>query len=379
MNKMHVASIIFLITLSLLIIPQATISNDPSVHFDSSPTTTWYTNAPYQYVATISSPYNWTLKTDATLHMSGGNIANDTSSQTIFGILTTGSYWVNISISYHNSTGKTTLLTYQNYTLNIVNKPFIYSTPETFFYPDSTYNYTYEVNQGNITGHSSGMKLNKTSHTLSEYLTGTSYAFFITVSDKNGTYTQDWGVSSNDLSTMTFDALIGSGIVNVTAPITGIGVNDTTIFLNGSPVFTSIGLTHPYWLDIYNTTYYTLSTNSNTTQPATIYFNSLIPGTFYNMVMIYNNGATAKLLKTVTIDSSGIVSFTYNASNMPLDPVFELLPYTYTHSTTPQKKVSYNYIHIATILTIGIFAMIFVVYFLRRDEGKGGNRSYRKI
>ena len=35
--------------------------------------------APYQYVATISSPYNWTLKTDATLHMSDGNIANDTA------------------------------------------------------------------------------------------------------------------------------------------------------------------------------------------------------------------------------------------------------------------------------------------------------------
>ena len=148
MNKMHVASIIFLITLSLLIIPQATTSSDPSVHFDSSPTTTWYTNAPYQYVATISSPYNWTLKTDATLHMSDGNVANDTASQTIFGILTTGSYWVNISISYHNSTGKTTLLTYQNYTLNIVNKPFIYSTPETFFYPDSTYNYSYKSIKG---------------------------------------------------------------------------------------------------------------------------------------------------------------------------------------------------------------------------------------
>ena len=100
MNKMHVIPVIFLITLSLLIIPQATTSSDPSVHFDSSPTTTWYTNAPYQYVATISSPYNWTLKTDATLHMSNGNIANDTASQTIFGILTTGSYWVNISISY---------------------------------------------------------------------------------------------------------------------------------------------------------------------------------------------------------------------------------------------------------------------------------------
>ena len=132
MNKMHVVSIIFLITLSLMIIPQTSASNDPSVHFDSSPTTTWYNQTPYQYVVTISSPYNWTLKTDATLHMSDGNIANNTASQTIFGVLSTGSYWVNISISYHNSTEKTTLLTYQNYTLNIVNKPFIYSTPETF-------------------------------------------------------------------------------------------------------------------------------------------------------------------------------------------------------------------------------------------------------
>ena len=74
MNKMHVSSLIFLITLSLLIIPQTSASNDPSVHFDSSPTTAWYTNAPYQYVATISAPYNWTLKTDANLHMSDGNV-----------------------------------------------------------------------------------------------------------------------------------------------------------------------------------------------------------------------------------------------------------------------------------------------------------------
>ena len=374
MNKMHVASIIFLITLSLLIIPQATTSSDPSVHFDSSPTTTWYTNTPYQYVATISSPYNWTLKTDATLHMSDGNIANDTASQTIFGMLSTGSYWVNISISYHNSTGKTTLLTYQNYTLNIVNKPFIYSTPETFFYPYTTYNYTYAVNQGSITNYSFGMTLNKTSHTLSEYLRGrTSYSFFITISNGNGTYTQEWGVSSNNLSVMSFDAMIGSGIVNVTAPITGIGVNDTTVFLNGSPIFTSFGLTHTYWLDIYNNTYYNLSTNSNQTQPAIIYFNSLIPGNFYNLYMIYNNGSSEKVIKTVPASYAGTISFTYNASNMPLDPVFEILPF---HTKTP--AIYYSHISIIEII-LGVSVITFVILALGYIDIGDKNKSYRKI
>ena len=379
MNKMHVASIIFLITLSLLIIPQATTSNDPSVHFDSSPTTTWYTNAPYQYVATISSPYNWTLKTDATLHMSDGNVVNDTASQTIFGMLSTGSYWVNISISYHNSTGKTTLLTYQNYTLNIVNKPFIYSTPETFFYPDSTYNYTYEVNQGNITGHSSGMSLNKTSHTLSEYLTGTSYTFFITVSDKNGTYTQDWGVSSNDLSAMTFDALIGSGIVNVTAPITGIGVNDTTIFLNGTPVFTSIGLTHPYSLNIVNNLYYTISTDSQASQDATIFFNKLASGTSYRIYLIYDNGTFNDYVSSATVPVSGILSFTYVPATMQLDPIVDLIPYTAPPPQPPAKQIippAQNYVNYlesisGILLLIGLLAIFMMgILYLKRSEAK---------
>ena len=379
MNKMHVASIIFLITLSLMVIPQATTSSDPSVHFDSSPTTTWYTNAPYQYVATISSPYNWTLKTDATLHMSDGNIANDTASQTIFGILATGSYWVNISISYHNSTGKTTLLTYQNYTLNIVNKPFIYSTPETFFYPDSTYNYTYEINQGNITGHSSGMKLNKTSQTLSEYLTGTSYAFFITVSDKNGTYTQDWGVSSNDLSTMTFDALIGSGIVNVTAPITGIGVNDTTIFLNGTPVFTSIGLTHPYSLNIVNNLYYTISTDSQASQDATIFFNKLASGASYRIYLIYDNGTFNDYVSSATVPASGTLSFTYVPATMQLDPIVELISYTAPPPQQPAKQIippTQNYVNYlesisGILLLIGLLAIFMMgILYLKRSEVK---------
>ena len=60
--------------------------------------------------------------------MSGGNMANDTAAQTVFGILSTGSYWVNISITYHNATNVTTLLIYQNFTLTVLNKPYIYST-----------------------------------------------------------------------------------------------------------------------------------------------------------------------------------------------------------------------------------------------------------
>ena len=208
------------------------------MHFDSSPITTWYNETPYEYAASISVPYNWTLKTNASLHMSGGNTVNDTAAQTVFGVLSTGSYWVNLSITYHNATNVTTLLIYQNFTLTILNKPYIYSTPETFFYQDSTYNYTYEINQGNITNYSSGFTLNKTAHTLSEYLSETSYSFFLTVSDKNGSYTQDWGVSTNGISNYTFVANLNGTVIDVNSIFAQLGVNNTSIYMASSPVLT---------------------------------------------------------------------------------------------------------------------------------------------
>ena len=247
--------------------------------------------------------------------MSDGNTANNTVSQSIYGVLSTGSYWVNVSISYHNATGVLVQLTHQNFTLHIVNKPYIYSTPETFFYPFSTYNYTYSTNQGNITAYSSGFALNKTSRTLSEYLTGSSYSFYLTVSDKNGTYTQDWGVSTSDISRTSFSVIIGSGTVQITAPLFGIGVNNTTVFLNGSAIFTSVGLNHPYSLDIVNDTYLVISTDSNQSQSATIYFNSLVPGTFYNLYMVYSNGGLIKLMASFTVSSSGTIAFTFIVVN----------------------------------------------------------------
>ena len=384
--KLVMVSILFLLVLGMAGSPQSntlqsnTVST-PSVHFNTSPTLTWYNQTPYEYSASISAPYNWTLKTNASLHMSDGNTANNTASQSIYGVLSTGYYWVNVSISYHNATGVFIQLIHQNFTLHIVNKPYIYSTPETFFYPFSTYNYTYSINQGNITAYSSGFTLNKTSRTLSEYLMGSSYSFYLTVSDKNGTYTQYWGVASSDLTNMSFVATIGTGEVTITAPLSGIGVTNTTVFLSGNPVFISDGLTHPYWLTINNNTYYTLSTDSNTTQPATMYFNSLISGTFYNMYMVYNNGGSEKLLKTVTVDSSGTVSFTYDPSNMPLDPVFELLPYTYTsHVTPPQKQAPFNYTPFLMI-SVAFLMAVFVFYYFSKSKsgGKGGRYGSKRI
>ena len=131
--RLLVVPILFLLLIGMITVPQANASTPPSVHFVSSPITSWYNETPYEYAASISTPYNWTLKTNASLHMSGGNTVNGTSAQTVFGILSTGSYWVNLSITYHNATNVTTLLIYQNFTLTILNKPYIYSTPETFF------------------------------------------------------------------------------------------------------------------------------------------------------------------------------------------------------------------------------------------------------
>ena len=93
MGKILIVPLVFLLVFTLVIIPQASASNPaPSVHFNSSPTTSWYNQTPYEYPASISAPYNWTLKTNASLHMSGGNTVNDTAAQTVFGILSTGSY-----------------------------------------------------------------------------------------------------------------------------------------------------------------------------------------------------------------------------------------------------------------------------------------------
>ena len=376
MKKWPVIPIIFLVALTFLVPSQASASTVPSAHFDSSPITTWYNQTPYEYAASISAPYNWTLRTNAPLHMSGGNTVNYTAAQTVFGVLSTGKYWVNISISYHNTMNVTTLLTYQNFTLTVLNRPYIYSTPETFFYPDSTYNYTYEINQGNITNYSSGFSLNRTSHTLSQYLRGSSYSFFLTVSDENGTYTQYWGVSSNDTSRVNFNAVIGSGLVNITAPLSGIGVNNTAVFLNGKPIFMSIGLTHPYSLDIVNNTYYVISTNSNASQNATVYFNSLTPAKTYGMYLAYDNGSFTLFIKTLTVPGNGTISFTYDPSVMQLDTVIELISVPIPVRSTIIHTDYKEYLELFGVLLVAALS----VYFYSVIRGHGGDgRSRRKF
>lgn len=321
--RLLVVPILFLLMVGMIAVPQANASTPPSVHFDSSPITTWYNQTPYEYPASISEPYNWTLKTNASLHMSGGNTVNDTAAQTVFGVLSTGSYWVNLSITYHNATNVTTLLIYQNFTLTILNKPYIYSTPETFFYQDSTYNYTYEINQGNITNYSSGFTLNKTAHTLSEYLSGTSYSFFITVSDKNGTYTQYWGVSTNNTYSYSFTANLSGTVVSVKSMITDIGVNNTSLLMDSYSVLSVPRTSYSYSFVIMSPTVYSISTSSVLAPNVTLSFNLLAPGS-YNVFMISNVSGTTIVLNNVS--STGTVNITYDPATMPLDPVFEVSP-----------------------------------------------------
>ena len=321
--RLLVVPILFILLMGMIAVPQANASTLPLVHFNSSPITTWYNETPYEYAASISAPYNWTLKTNASLHMSGGNIVNDTAAQTVFGILSTGSYWVNISITYHNATNVTTLLIYQNFTLTILNKPYIYSMPETFFYQDSTYNYTYETNQGNITNYSSGFTLNKTTHTLSEYLSGTSYSFFITVSDKNGTYTQYWGASTNSTYSYSFTANLSGTIVSVKSMITDIGVNNTSLLMDSYSVLLVPRTSYSYSFVIMSPTEYSISTTSTLAPNVTLSFNLLAPGS-YDVYMITNTSGTITAINNVS--STGTVSVTYDPATMPLDPVFEVLP-----------------------------------------------------
>ncbi len=321
--RLLVVPILFLLLMGMIAVPQSDASTLPSVHFDSSPITTWYNQTPYEYPASISEPYNWTLETNASLHMSGGTTVNDTAAQTVFGILSTGSYWVNISITYHNVTNVTTLLIYQNFTLTILNKPYICSTPETFFYQDSTYNYTYEINQGNITNYSSGFTLNKTAHTLSEYLSGTSYSFFLTVSDKNGTYTQYWGASTNSTYSYSFTANLSGTVVSVKSMITDIGVNNTSLLMDSYSVLSVPRTSYSYSFVIMSPTEYSISTTSALAPNVTLSFNLLAPGS-YDVYMISNTSGTITAINNVS--STGTVSVTYDPATMPLDPVFEVLP-----------------------------------------------------
>ena len=63
--RLLVVPMLFLLLMGMIAVPQANASTLPSVHFDSSPITTWYNETPYEYAASISAPYNWTLKTNA--------------------------------------------------------------------------------------------------------------------------------------------------------------------------------------------------------------------------------------------------------------------------------------------------------------------------
>jgi hypothetical protein len=378
--RLLVVPILFLLLMGMITVPQANASTLPSVHFDSSPITSWYNQTPYEYAASISAPYNWTLKTNASLHMSGGNTVNDTAAQTVFGILSTGSYWVNLSITYHNVTNVTTLLIYQNFTLTILNKPYIYSTPETFFYQDSTYNYTYEVNQGNITNYSSGLTLNRTAHTLSEYLSGTSYSFFLTVSDKNGSYTQDWGVSTNGISNYTFVADLNGTDVNVNSIFAQLGFSNTSIYMASSPVLTVAKTTYNYSFSIISTTEYSISTTSVNAPNVTLTFNLLVPGTY--VVYMINKGLSS-LVKTVS--SSGSVSVIYSPSTMPLDPTFEVQPTTVGVSPIVPPiapvipRVLFGIPYLNVIVLFGGIALASEEFFRTQTKGKEKKYSYTGI
>ena len=356
-----------LLLMGTITVQQANASTPPIVHFNSSPIITWYNQTPYEYAASISAPYNWTLKTNASLHMSSGNTANDTTAQTVFGILSTGSYWVNVSITYHNATNVTTLLIYQNFTLTIFNKPYIYSTPETFFYQDSTYNYTYEINQGNITNYSSGFTLNETTHTLSEYLSGTSYSFFLTVSDSNGTYTQYWGVSTNSSLSYSFTANLSGTRVSVISMITDIGVNNTSLLMDSYSVLSVPATSYSYSLVIMSQTAYSISTTSALAPNVTLSFNLLPPGS-YRVYMTSRTSGTTIVLNNVT--SAGTVNVTYDPATMPLDPTFEVAPvlsppppYNPVHPAPPMNFFpGYVFIILLGVSAIGVGVGVYYLF-----------------
>ena len=300
---------------AVIALPSYASSPDPA--FTTSPITAWHTNVTYAYNAHVNQTGNFTLKSNSTLVLTQdmSHYANDTSYASVWGKLSVGSYWVNLTF---NGTSKI----WQNYTLTVSNEPYIISIPNTFY--QSMYYYNYAANEpGNYTySLPSGFAINTTSKNISgntSLFSGT-YALSLTITNKNGSYTQDWEISDLYISTYTYSFAFQNASVSVKSPSDlSIGQSNNSLYVAGEIVAT-FPSTGNYTFQYNSSARYTITASSSNEKNVTMEFNGLQSKLAY-IAYVYNGSKIFKQWIFVS-NSSGYDLITYNPADMPLDPVF---------------------------------------------------------
>ena len=134
------------------------------------------------------------------------------------------------------------------------------------------------------------------------------------------------------------------------------GETTLPIYMNGYQVASMSAATGHYNFTASvntGTLQYSVSANSVTDQPVTLYWQGQAPSTEYAVAM-YDHGSLIDYTN-VSSNANGVVTFTYNPATMPLDPVFELTT-TISASMPPPTPVSNTFLY----LEIGLIAVLSV-------------------
>ena len=333
--------VMLVVTVMLLAILPIGMANAASSAYSptitSSPVASWYNDTPYSYVVHTSQQSYFHLKTNSSLTLMYSGTFNS-SYATVFGTITTtrqsNSYWVNVSLV--NVTDAKTF-SWQNYTLTVYNKPYIYSQPMTVYF-GTTYQYNFTANQGGTFSLlAPGFSLNATKKIVSSSsLTGQIYTLSLTLSNSNGTYTQIWSISPYATNVWSFTAHFGNASVNMTIPsYFFFGIANNTVLVDGIEYVQFQNSTAYYTLSISTingSMVYTITSASATYAPVTMYWYG-IQDTQYTIAM-YDHGTLINH-RNVESSSTGLITFTYNPATMPLDPTFELAAFHIVASGVP--------------------------------------------
>ena len=365
---MLVVTVMLLAVLPTGMANAASSSYSPTI--TSSPIASWYNDTPYSYVVHTSQQSYFHLKTNSSLTLMYSGIFNS-SYATVFGTITTtrqsNSYWVNVSLV--NVTDAKTF-SWQNYTLTVYNKPYIYSQPMTVYF-GTTYQYNFAANQGGTFSLlASGFSLNATKKIVSSSsLTGQTYTLSLTLSNSNGTYTQIWSISPYTINVWSFTAHFGNANVNMTVP-SGfiIGITNQTLLVDGVEYAQFQNTTGGYYTFslVYSggSPVYTVTSSSSSNAPVVLIWHAA-SNTEYSVAM-YDNGQLIDYTN-VTSSASGVVTFAYNPATMPLDPVFELTTFhIVTSGSTAVPPEVFLYVLLAGGALLGAGAIIVAAVDRRR-------------
>ena len=355
-----VISVLMVSMMSVGLVSAASPSYTPTV--TSSPNATWYNNTPYSYITQTSQPTYFQLKTNSTLQLMYPDQYN-TSQASVYGHITTrkqvNTFYINITLINENDTK---VFSWQNYTLTVYNKPYIYSDPESTFIPGNLYEYNWSANQKGTYTFSipSWMSANVTSHIMEGNVPVQAeniYTISFTLSNSNGTITQTFAITQVNVLLFTFEARLGSTIVNISSTTSPIEVTNTTIMVQGMTVATFSQGGGYYNLSVVTYTgtpsVYTITANSISDSSVILQWQGL--GTYQPYVFkVIDHGSVITQLN-ITSSASGSFVYTYNPATMPLDPTFELAGLS-SPVNPPPTPVSNTFLY----LEIGLIALLSV-------------------